>query len=106
VERSALSVIGMTPPASEQLPNSGPEGRILLAEDGPDNQRLLAHLLRKAGAMVTIVENGEQAYRLALKADEDGDPFDLILMDMQMPVLDGYEAAKRLRGAGNAPSSR
>jgi CheY-like chemotaxis protein len=76
------------------------EGRVLLAEDGPDNQRLLAHLLRKSGAIVTIVEDGAQACRVALRAQQDGRPFDMILMDMQMPVLDGYEATRRLRAAG------
>ncbi len=74
--------------------------RLLLAEDGPDNQRLINHLLRKAGAEVVVVENGQQACEAALAAREEGMPFDVILMDMQMPVLDGYEAAARLRKSG------
>ncbi|MDP6442261.1 MAG: ATP-binding protein [Pirellulaceae bacterium] len=80
--------------AADQL-----DGRILLAEDGPDNQRLLATLLRRAGAEVEIVENGQEALDSALAAVERGRPFDLILMDMHMPIMDGYMATKRLRDA-------
>jgi CheY-like chemotaxis protein len=74
--------------------------RILLAEDGPDNQRLIAFLLKKAEADVTLAENGQVAYDEALAACDRGEPFDVILMDMQMPVLDGYEATRRLRAEG------
>ncbi|MCX7427186.1 MAG: ATP-binding protein [Planctomycetia bacterium] len=76
--------------------------RILLAEDGLDNQRLIALFLRKAGADVTVAENGRIAHDLALAAEREANPFDLILMDMQMPVMDGYQATRRLREAGYA----
>lgn len=71
--------------------------RILLAEDGVDNQRLLSLLLRKANATVEIVENGQLAFEAATAAVAKGTPFHVILMDMQMPVLDGYRATQKLR---------
>jgi PAS domain S-box-containing protein len=74
--------------------------RILLAEDGPDNQRLISHLLRQAGAHVSVVENGRAALETALAAHTEGHPFDTVLMDMQMPVMDGYEATRALRRQG------
>jgi len=76
--------------------------RILLAEDGPDNQRLIAFFLRKAGANLTIVGDGEAAVRTALDAQDCDEPFDVILMDMQMPIMDGYQATTRLRQEGYA----
>ena len=74
--------------------------RLLLVEDGPDNQRLISFLLRKAGAEVELAENGQRAQELIHDAQRLGRPFDLILMDMQMPVVDGYEATRRLRAEG------
>jgi CheY-like chemotaxis protein len=74
--------------------------RVLLAEDGEDNRRLLAFYLRKAGAEVVTAENGEVACALVREAEAAGRPFALVLMDMQMPVLDGYQAAAALRRGG------
>ncbi|RMD60707.1 MAG: response regulator [Planctomycetota bacterium] len=76
------------------------EAKLLLAEDGPDNQRLIGHILRKAGAQVEIVENGRLAVERALEAIKRNEPFDLIILDMQMPELDGYGAARALRRIG------
>ncbi len=74
-------------------------GRILLVEDGIDNQRLISFLLTKAGADVALAENGEIGRDKALEAFNAGEPFDLIFMDMQMPILDGYSATEQLRAA-------
>jgi signal transduction histidine kinase/ActR/RegA family two-component response regulator len=74
--------------------------RILLAEDGPDNQRLIRHLLQQAGAEVETVDNGRSALERVLDGGHDEEEFDLILMDIQMPVLDGYGATRALRQAG------
>jgi ammonium transporter, Amt family len=73
--------------------------RVLLVEDGPDNQRLISFLLKKAGASVTLAENGQVGLDLALTARNEGCPFDVILMDMQMPVKDGFDATRELREA-------
>ena len=80
--------------------------RILVAEDGPDNMRLITHHLRSAGALVTGVENGHLAV-CALTKDGtltgaliEPPPFDLLLTDMQMPELDGYATTRLLRAKG------
>jgi signal transduction histidine kinase/CheY-like chemotaxis protein/HPt (histidine-containing phosphotransfer) domain-containing protein len=72
-------------------------GRILVAEDGIDNQLLISTILRRQGLDVEIAENGEIAVAKALA---DPGPYDLILMDMQMPRLDGYGATAKLRHKG------
>jgi Amt family ammonium transporter len=75
-------------------------GRVLLAEDGLDNQHLVTCLLKKVGLSVTVCDNGKLACEQAQEALAAGDPFDLILMDMQMPVMNGYEATAELRSQG------
>ena len=93
-----VSTIGATtPPRDTEQPVTH---RILIVEDGPDNQRLFKHYVTKAGAMVQLAANGEIGKDAALAAWQDGQPFDVILMDMQMPVLDGYDATGALRAAG------
>ncbi|HLO40437.1 MAG TPA: ATP-binding protein [Phycisphaerales bacterium] len=82
------------------VPAHTPGGRILLAEDTPDNQRLLSLFLHKIAADVQIVGNGQDAIEQALRSRDDGAPFDLILMDIQMPLIDGYAATRTLRQAG------
>ncbi len=87
-------------PVAERQASAKLSARVLLCEDGPDNQRVIAFLLRKAGADVTVADNGQIGLDKVAEAQEAGKPFDVILMDMQMPVLDGYGATRRLRQEG------
>ena len=67
-------------------------GRVLLAEDNPENQKLLSLILEKMGAEVTVAENGQEAVDKAVNTH-----FDLVYMDMQMPLVSGIEATEILR---------
>jgi PAS domain S-box-containing protein len=69
--------------------------KILLIEDAEDNQVLISHFLQRAGAEIDMASNGEEGVMKALAND-----YSVILMDIQMPFLDGYEATTRLRQAG------
>lgn len=83
------------PLAAEDRPTPAPslEGlRVLVAEDNAINQRLAARILEKAGCKVGLAGNGVEAVRLARS-----DQFDVILMDMQMPEMDGMDATKEIR---------
>lgn len=75
-------------------------GRVLLAEDGPDNQRLIKIILNKAGLEVVVAENGQEAIDRVREADDEGRGYDVVLMDLQMPVMDGLTATARLRDLG------
>jgi signal transduction histidine kinase/DNA-binding response OmpR family regulator len=89
-------------PAAGRVPSLPASCRVLLAEDGRDNQILIKTFLVAAGATVEIVGDGRLAVEAALAARAAGNPFDVILMDMQMPVLDGYSATSKLRQTGYA----
>jgi signal transduction histidine kinase len=92
------------PPAP--LPSKAASGeprlraRVLLAEDVVATQRLYSLYLKRAGADVDVAGNGRIAVDLVLASMQAGTPFDLVLMDMQMPELDGYSATSELRSAG------
>jgi signal transduction histidine kinase/CheY-like chemotaxis protein len=71
--------------------------RVLLAEDGLDNQRLITFHLSKAGATVDVADDGQVALQKIEVAIRQGAPYDLLVTDMQMPVMDGYTLAETLR---------
>jgi len=74
--------------------------QILLVEDGPDNRRLVSHILSKRGADVHTAVNGLECLNKIYPTGDVGLTPHLILMDMQMPVLDGYQATRDLRNKG------
>ncbi len=65
---------------------------ILVVEDNPNTQKLACAILKRHGYMSTVAADGEKAVKALLEED-----YDLVLMDMQMPVLDGYQATKKIR---------
>ncbi len=75
-------------------------GRVLVAEDGPDNQALISSILRRAGLEVDLANDGQIACEKTLAAQEAGTSYGLIVMDMQMPLMTGYEATAALRRDG------
>lgn len=70
-------------------------GKVLLVEDGEINRKLIVTILAAEGLEIATAENGQVGVEMALEQK-----YDLILMDMQMPVMDGYTAARRLRNEG------
>jgi signal transduction histidine kinase/CheY-like chemotaxis protein len=90
----APAVSGLAPASAASVATSL-KGRVLLAEDGPDNQKLLTAYFHRIGLDFKIVDNGAQAVEEALAGD-----YDIVLMDMQMPVMDGATATSVLRAAG------
>ena|SRR5579871_21504 len=91
-KKGARSAREPRPSKPQPAPREAVQSRILLAEDNPVNQRVAAGILERAGHSVAIVANGKEALN-ALRTE----PFDLVLMDVQMPEMDGYETTALLR---------
>ncbi len=92
--KTALAKSPQQAAESESIAQLSP-ARVLVADDGESNRKLIQLVLGRAGATVVGAENGLQAVELARR-----ESFDVILMDMQMPVMDGYTATTTLRQAG------
>ncbi len=88
------------PLSSTSSPPRRLDARILVADDNEANQQIIGLRLIQAGAEVVTALNGQEALDRVRDAREAGRPFDAVIMDMQMPVLDGYEAVRRLRAGG------
>ncbi len=71
--------------------------RVLVAEDNEINQRVICGMLKKLGIDPTLAKDGSEAYKYYLEQKTDQTPFDLILMDCEMPEVDGYEATRMIR---------
>ena len=80
---------------TENLSISLPEMRVLVVDDGEENRDLMSVVLEEAGTKFATAENGLEAIELATRQE-----WDVILMDMQMPVMDGYTATRKLREQG------
>lgn len=76
------------------------KGHVLVTDDLPDIRMLLGHLITSFGGRVTYASDGQEAIDLVQQKAADGDSFDLLIMDSQMPVLDGLSATRLLRDQG------
>lgn len=92
--QSTVVISGLDDAKNSSLPLAG--CNILVAEDGIDNQRILKHFLGKAGADLVVVNNGLEAVNTVSGLD-GRQPFDVVLMDLEMPVMDGMTALRRIK---------
>ncbi|MGK0463360.1 MAG: signal transduction histidine kinase, partial [Candidatus Azotimanducaceae bacterium] len=84
----------------EEEPMYGPRPsdlRVLVAEDNEINQKVICGMLNRLGIQPTLANNGDEAYRYYLQQQTNRNPFDLILMDCEMPQVDGYDATRLIR---------
>jgi CheY-like chemotaxis protein/HPt (histidine-containing phosphotransfer) domain-containing protein len=106
LELPLLSADAASASEAEPLPAEPPEPRplagyrILLVDDNPDNRQIVRFMLEPTGAELEMRQNGRTGYEAGLEAAHQGAPYDVVLMDIRMPEMDGYEATLRLREAG------
>jgi CheY-like chemotaxis protein/nitrogen-specific signal transduction histidine kinase len=84
-------------PAAARLFSEKMTARVLICEDQPEIRRLMGYFIEEAGGRVTLIDSGEAAVDVIRQAADD---FDVVLLDIQMPRLDGYEVARRIRQSG------
>ena len=108
IDPGDLAAMQVEPKVAKAKKDEGPKPldgyKILIVDDAKDNRMLLKHILKKTGAEIEFAMDGKQALEAVDMGLEIEQPFDLILMDMQMPVMDGYFATVKLREQGiNTP---
>lgn len=99
VERISLEAL----PALTETPPEPPlrlAGRFLVVDDRREIRFIAQHFIEEAGGTVFVGESGQDAIEAVRTAQQEGQPFDLLIIDMQMPILSGYEAVRRLRSTG------
>ncbi len=94
--RCVIELLDRIPLRGTSLMRDKENYKILVAEDNEANQTLIKRILEKEGFVVEIVSNGQEVIEVL-----EGEQYELILMDMQMPMMDGYETTRVLRGKGN-----
>ena len=97
VDGPTLKIVDLADHESLPIKKVRLRGKILVVDDRREICLIAQHFISAAGGTVETGENGQQAIDLIVAAESKGEPFDLLVLDMQMPVLDGYEATRRLR---------